>query len=186
MLIIRNMAIAVFFIWILVDSAVIFRYKTGEAENRDRASLKVVTMGNLVAWTCSIYFSFISTGAMQLILLQIAGLTLLAAGIALRFVAVAQLGRFHTPNVAILADHQLMDSGLYRHVRHPSYLGALIAFLGFGLALGNWFSVVVILLIIPYIYIYRIDEEEQALATGLGDPYIEYCKRTKRLIPGVY
>ena len=62
----------------------------------------------------------------------------------------------------------------------------LIAFLGFGLALGNWLSVVVLMSITPCIYLYRIDEEEAALAAAFGDAYRAYCGRTKRLIPGLY
>lgn len=52
---------------------------------------------------------------------------------------------------------------MYRHVRHPSYLGALIAFLGFSLASGNWLSMVVIMGITPCLYLYRIHEEDAAL-----------------------
>jgi protein-S-isoprenylcysteine O-methyltransferase len=79
-----------------------------------------------------------------------------------------------------------VQEGLYRWVRHPSYLGALIAFLGFALALGNWWSVAVFALVTPAAYLFRIREEDAALAAALGEPYRDYCRRTKRLIPGVY
>jgi protein-S-isoprenylcysteine O-methyltransferase len=79
-----------------------------------------------------------------------------------------------------------MESGLYRHVRHPSYLGALIAFFGFSLAIGNWLSVVVVMVITPAIYLFRIREEEAALGAAFGDVYRKYCTRTKCLIPGLY
>ncbi|HSN01332.1 MAG TPA: isoprenylcysteine carboxylmethyltransferase family protein, partial [Rudaea sp.] len=69
---------------------------------------------------------------------------------------------------------------------HPSYLGALIAFLGLGLALGNWFSVIALVLMTVIVYSYRIHEEETALRAALGERYADYCHRTKRLIPGVY
>ncbi|MEO6171905.1 MAG: isoprenylcysteine carboxylmethyltransferase family protein [Arenimonas sp.] len=184
--IIRYIAIAAFFLWIFIDGAVVFRYKTGKAENRDRFSLRVIAIGNMLMWTSSIFLSFSTYGARVSMPVQIAGLVLMVAGIVLRFTAISQLGRFHTPNVAIRDDHQLMDTGLYRYIRHPSYLGALIAFLGFGLALGNWLGVAVIMILSPCIYLYRIHEEEQALRAGLGSAYIDYCKRTKRLIPGVY
>jgi protein-S-isoprenylcysteine O-methyltransferase len=103
-----------------------------------------------------------------------------------RSAAIVQLGRFHTPNVAVRADHQLRVTGLYRLVRHPSYLGALIAYLGFSLALGNWLSVVVIMSITTPLYLYRIHEEDAALLAAFGDPYRAYCARTKRLIPWVF
>ena len=107
-------------------------------------------------------------------------------GILVRSIAIAQLGRFHTPNVAVLADHRVVDSGLYRHVRHPSYLGALIAFLGCSLALGNWLSLIIIMALSIVVYRYRIHEEEAALTASLGDQYRDYCRRTRRLVPFVY
>lgn len=67
-----------------------------------------------------------------------AGLVFFIIGIALRWYPIVKLGRFFTVNVAIAKDHQLVESGPYRFVRHPSYTGALLAFLGFGLSLGNW------------------------------------------------
>jgi protein-S-isoprenylcysteine O-methyltransferase len=183
---IRTVAIAIFFFWLMIDGIVVARHVTGKVENRDRSSLMVIVGGNLVAWFVAVSLAFSAIGAIHSIALQIVGLVLLGIGIVVRSIAIAQLGRFHTPNVAVRHDHQLMESGLYRHVRHPSYLGALIAFLGFSLALGNVLSVVVVMVITPAIYLYRIREEEAALAAAFGDDYLAYCGRTKRLIPGLY
>ncbi len=117
---------------------------------------------------------------------QISGLALLAAGIVIRSVAIAQLGPFHTPIVAIQAGHRVVDTGLYRHVRHPSYLGACLALLGFGLGLGSWLSAAFVLGMALIAYAYRIHVEETALVESLGDEYSAYRRRTYRLIPGVY
>ena len=106
-------------------------------------------------------------------------------GIALRATAIAQLGRFRTPNVAVLADHRIVERGLYRHIRHPSYPGALLAFLGFSLALANWLSLVVIMGILLPIYLNRLHEEEAALAAAFGADCQAYCQRTKHLLPCV-
>jgi protein-S-isoprenylcysteine O-methyltransferase len=159
---------------------------TGKVENRDRFSLMLIVAGNFVALFAAVGFAFGAIGSMHSTVLPIAGLVVMASGIILRSIAILQLGRFHTPNVAVRGDHELMESGLYRRVRHPSYLGALIAFFGFGIALGNWLSVVVVMVITPCIYLYRIREEEAALEAAFGDNYRAYCSRTKRLIPGLY
>ena len=183
----RNIAIAAFFLWLLIDGVVVFRRMSSKQENRDRASLRVIAAGNLLAWVVAIGLAFTHYGTIHPALpVQIAGLIVMGLGIAIRCVAIAQLGRFHTPNVAVLVDHEVMDRGLYRHIRHPSYLGALIAFLGFGLALGNWLSLLVIMTLAPMVYLFRINEEEAALRAGLGERYADYCRRSKRLIPGVY
>lgn len=187
MILLRNFAIALFVVWIVLDGVVVFRRVSGKAENRDRFSLRVIAAGNLLAWIIAIWLAFAHPGTLHpTVPLQIAGLVLMVFGILIRSVAIAQLGRFHTPNVAVLADHQVIDRGLYRHVRHPSYLGALIAFLGFGLALSNWLGLLVIVLLMSIVYLFRIHEEEAALHAALGERYDDYCRRTKRLIPGMY
>ena len=182
----RDIAIVVLFVWIFIDAVVVFRRKSGQMENRDRSSLRLLMIAGPLVWVVSIGLAFTPVGALQVPALQMVGLLVMTIGIVVRSTAIAQLGRFHTPNVAVLADHQVKVTGLYRYVRHPSYLGALIAFGGFGLALSNWLSLLLIVLVTPAIYLHRIREEEGALTAALGDDYRDYCRRTKRLIPGVY
>ena len=182
----RTIAIAGLFLWLLVDGIAVFRHTTGKTENRDRFSLVLIMIGHPVALIVGIRLAFGTIGSIHSVPLQIAGLLVMAIGIAVRSTAIAQLGRFHTPNVAVRADHQLMKGGLYRYVRHPSYLGALIAFLGFGLGLGNGISLVVIMGISVCVYLYRMHEEEAALSAAFGDVYRDYCQTTKRLIPGLF
>jgi protein-S-isoprenylcysteine O-methyltransferase len=169
-----------------LDSLAVFRHKTGAAENRDRSSLKLLMVGSMLALWSSIGVAFTPVGAMHSTAVQGVGLAVMAIGILVRSIAIAQLGRFHTPNVAIRTDHQLRVTGLYRVVRHPSYLGALIAYFGFGLALGNWLSVLVLMAVLPALYLYRMHEEDAAMLAAFGDQYRAYCARTRRLIPWVY
>ena len=114
------------------------------------------------------------------------GVVMFVGGLVLRWYSIIHLGRFFTVNVAIAADHQLVDTGPYRFVRHPSYTGALLAFIGFAMVLRNWASVLVISLPIAFAFLYRINVEERALVQALGERYCAYVKRTKRLIPFVY
>ena len=182
----RTAAITILFLWMFLDSLAVFRHKTGAAENRDRFSLKLLMIGSMLSLWTSIGLAFVPFGAMRSAALQIAGLVILGIGIAVRSTAIAQLGRLHTPNVAIRENHQLKVTGLYRLVRHPSYLGALIAYLGFSLALGNWLSVLVLMGAMPCLYAYRIREEDAAMLVAFGDEYRAYGARTRRLIPWVY
>lgn len=115
-----------------------------------------------------------------------AGVTLFVAGLALRWYSIVVLGRFFTVNVAIAADHRLIDTGPYRFVRHPSYTGALMAFLGLGLCLGNWASLAAMMCPTLLAFLWRMHVEEAALAAALGDTYLAYMRRTRRLIPGIY
>lgn len=183
----RGTAIVLFFLWLFLDGTVVFRRKSAKSESRDRFSLWAIMLGNMIAWAAGIYLAYTPYGVIHpTVPVQIAGLIIMGIGILVRSIAVAQLGRFHTPNVAVLADHQVVDSGLYHYIRHPSYLGALIAFLGCGLALGNWLSLLIIMTISIAVYLYRIHEEETALSASLDQKYRDYCRRTKRLIPFIY
>jgi protein-S-isoprenylcysteine O-methyltransferase len=117
---------------------------------------------------------------------RLMGIVLYASGLALRWYAIIYLGRFFTVDVAIATDHTLIDSGPYRHVRHPSYTGALLAFLGIGFALANWASLLAVTVPIFAVFAHRMRIEETALLEGLGAPYRAYMDRTKRLFPGIY
>ncbi len=114
------------------------------------------------------------------------GTSIFAAGIAFRWYAIVYLGRFFTVNVAIASDHRLIDGGPYRIVRHPSYTGALAAFLGLGIDMGNWASLAALLAPTLLVFLWRIHIEEAALTAAFGDQYRDYMRRTKRLIPALY
>jgi protein-S-isoprenylcysteine O-methyltransferase Ste14 len=182
----RIVDISTLFVWILVDSAVVFSRRAREAKRSDRFSM----MGVVVSFWVGMYFAFAwrfagGVGTFK-VPVQIAGLTLLGVGIVVRSVAIAQLGAFHTPDVAVQAGHHVVDTGLYRRVRHPSYLGACIAFLGYGLGLGSVPSAVALVGCALIGYAYRIHVEERALLESLGEDYAAYRRRTYRLVPGVY
>lgn len=111
------------------------------------------------------------------------GLAAMWSGMALRLWAVRTLGpRFRTV-VLLQADHQLITTGPYRRLRHPSYAGSLLTLLGLGLALGNWLSLLVAVLGALVGFARRIPIEEAALQTRFGDAYTAYARRTWRLIP---
>jgi protein-S-isoprenylcysteine O-methyltransferase len=117
---------------------------------------------------------------------QALALPLFAAGLALRFHAVGILGRFFTTGVAILNSHDLITSGPYRLVRHPSYAGLLLAFAAAGIAMGDFIALLV--LVIPTFFAVRnrIEVEELMLQKRFGQAYADYCLVTKRLIPHIY
>ena len=115
-----------------------------------------------------------------------AGVLLFVAGLFLRWWAIITLGRFFTVDVTIEKDHELVDRGPFRLVRHPSYTGVLLAFVGFALSLRNWAALLIILLPIFAAFVRRMNVEEDALSRALGSRYADYMRRTKRLVPFVY
>jgi protein-S-isoprenylcysteine O-methyltransferase len=118
--------------------------------------------------------------------IPIAAVLLFAAGLILRWWAIVTLGRFFTVDVTIEKDHELVERGPFRWIRHPSYSGVLLAFVGWGMTLWNWAAMLVVLVPIFIAFVRRMNVEEKALRAALGERYEEYMRRTKRLIPGIY
>jgi len=114
------------------------------------------------------------------------GLSLFLLGLIIRWIAIIHLGRFFTVNVAIADDHQLITTGPYRYVRHPSYTGTLLIFLGFGLCMLNIFSLAAVFLPITAAFLWRMHVEEVVLKQAFGDGYKTYSATTDRLIPFLY
>lgn len=115
-----------------------------------------------------------------------AGIVVWLSGALFRFYSMRTLGRFFTYDVAISTGQNLIEHGPYRWLRHPSYLGSLLAYIGFGMTLSNWLAIFLPALCLGVAFAYRIRVEEQALLQGLGTPYQEYRGRTWRLIPFVF
>jgi protein-S-isoprenylcysteine O-methyltransferase len=115
-----------------------------------------------------------------------AGLALFALGLTLRVVSIVTLGRFFTVDVAVHEGHHVVTAGPYRWIRHPSYLGMLVAFLGIALLMRNWISALVMIVPVKLAILRRISVEEAALKVALGAEYADYCSKTARLVPGLY
>ncbi len=96
------------------------------------------------------------------------------------------MGRYFTPEVTIQPGQRVIDQGLYRFLRHPSYTGTFITLLGYGLALTNGLSLAIMLVLPGLAYAFRMRVEEVALREAFGDEYRDYMRRTKRLIPFSY
>ncbi|MFL6590339.1 MAG: methyltransferase family protein [Chthoniobacterales bacterium] len=109
-----------------------------------------------------------------------------AAGLVLRWWAIVTLGRFFTVDVTIEKDHEVVERGPFKWVRHPSYTGVLLAFLGWSMTLLNWVAMAAVLVPILAVFIRRMNVEEAALTHALGERYREYMNRTKRLVPLLY
>jgi protein-S-isoprenylcysteine O-methyltransferase Ste14 len=114
------------------------------------------------------------------------GLIVIGIGILIRFFAVNSLGKFFTVDVTIRQEHQLKKDGFYKIVRHPSYSGSILSFVGFGISLNNWISLFVVTIAVFTAFMKRIRIEENVLQNQFGEEYTRYAKKTYRLIPWVY
>lgn len=155
---------------------------------RDEGSMAVLW----VVISASVVAAFVarSVGSMRIagpsVAIAAAGLVLLIGGQVLRWASIVTLGSYFTVDVALQEGQTVITTGPYRWIRHPSYTGLLVAFLGLGIVLGNWLSVIVLIVPILLALSYRIRIEERVLRLALGEEYVAYCRRTARLMPWFY
>jgi protein-S-isoprenylcysteine O-methyltransferase Ste14 len=113
------------------------------------------------------------------------GVALVAAGLALRIAAMARLGRRFAPVVALQKEHALETGGPYAFVRHPGYLGALLACLGASVVFGSALALPVPALMLVA-QLARVHREEALLAAGFGEEWARYSARTGALLPRLF
>lgn len=114
------------------------------------------------------------------------GVILALAGLTLRVRSMLTLGQYFTYSVAQTENQKLVETGLYKIIRHPGYLGQLMIFAGISISLSNWLAVLLMMIPVATGYVYRIKVEEDFMIEQLGERYLDYQKRTKRMIPMVY
>lgn len=112
-------------------------------------------------------------------------MAVIAGGIALRFASTAAIGR-HFSGDLITEGQEAVDTGPYRWVRHPGYLGATMFHVGFAGTFAYWPPVLVAIVIVGWFVRRRIDTEEHGNDAGIKG-YREYRQKVpSRLIPGVW
>ncbi|NKY52115.1 methyltransferase family protein [Nocardia vermiculata] len=117
---------------------------------------------------------------------QVIGVALMLLGLAVRIWAIAVLGSAFRTTVEVDPDQAVVDRGPYHWVRHPSYSGVLQLTIGFGIAAGNWISLLLVTIVPALAFLRRIVVEEKAMVETLGRAYEQYRARTRRLVPGVW
>ena len=110
------------------------------------------------------------------------GIAAVAAGLALRVRAMAVLGARFSPLVAIQREHELETRSPYDRLRHPGYVGALLACAGGAVAFGSAAALPLVALMLAA-QLARVRSEEALLAAHFGEPWREYVRRTGALLP---
>jgi protein-S-isoprenylcysteine O-methyltransferase Ste14 len=186
---IYNLIITAFYwIWVAFEVYLIFRDRgTVKNDSEDRGS-----RNNIIFWWSFgiILGIFAIPNIMPRLripgnpdILFATGIFLISAGILLRYWSVRILGNFFRSTIVIQENHKLITKGPYKYLRNPSYSAVLLTFIGFGIGIGNWLSLISLFIIGLISFIRRISFENQALSKKFGDEYEEYKKKTWSLIP---
>jgi len=150
----------------------------------DKSSRLLISLSMFLSLMIALFFAAsgiasLPSGAFYL------GIGLMIAGILVRQWSIAVLGRYFSRTVGVQEGQAVVDRGPYRLVRHPAYTGSLLTMVGLGFVLQSWGAVLVLIAFFGVAFGYRIHVEEAVLTSKLGDEYVAYAKKTKRLIPYV-
>jgi len=118
-------------------------------------------------------------------LVSLTGLILGLVGFAIRTQARRTLGKCWSPVVKTLPEHKLITYGIYKHVRHPGYLGEILAYFLVPVFFHSLYGFLITIFLIPLI-LYRIRIEEHILIEKFGEEYRDYMQKSRKLIPHVY
>lgn len=156
-------------------------------EERGDRSFWLIQPGFILAvFGAPLEYMFAPTLLPRLFWMQIVGLLLIIAGVFLLSWARRVIRGQFSGHVRIQEGHQLIQSGPYRLVRHPGYLGYLVIVLGIAVGFSSLLAIAsMILLLLPGL-IYRMRVEEKMLVEAFGKEYQQYARRTKRLLPGIW
>jgi protein-S-isoprenylcysteine O-methyltransferase Ste14 len=111
-------------------------------------------------------------------------LVFVVSGVMLAIWSRVLLGRNWSSVVQIKRDHELVEAGPYRYIRHPIYTGILLAFIGSAIQVGDVRGIFAVLIVLISFW-RKLRMEERMLGETFGASYAAYRRRTKALVPGV-
>lgn len=138
-------------------------------------ALSIITWDFVVLQRATFHFGIVS----------ITGATLMIIGIAMRMHSRRMLGKDFSYALRVRPEHHLITEGIYKHIRHPAYVGDLLFHFGVALLFSSGWGLLVMFGLIPCL-LYRITVEEKMLTEKFGETYRTYMKSSKKLIPRIY
>lgn len=183
------------FMWILVAGcAVVVLTQPDASPDELKATAETDRNSYLVIYACAVIgiiapiieWAYLKPLHSTWNAVSIAGLGIILSGLALRVWSIQVLGRFFTATVQLQEGHQLVKRGPYRLLRHPSYVGAYMAYIGSALLLNAYLGGLIAAVAMAIAYSYRMATEESALRQQFGEEYAAYQRQTYRFLPGVW
>jgi protein-S-isoprenylcysteine O-methyltransferase Ste14 len=111
------------------------------------------------------------------------GTTIFAVAIWLFWRTHTDLGLNWSASLQIRENHFIVDTGVYRYVRHPMYAAFWFWGIAQALLLHNWISGLSYMVSFLPMYLWRVHQEEQMMLDTFGEQYRDYILRTGRVIP---
>lgn len=179
---------------LLISAAVLWLSQPGFSKqdmNSDKQSDKLSILLILIASSISVFSSvvewaYLTPDKSQINSVTVIGFIFLLIGICFRVWSINVLGKNFTATVKITREHELIKTGPYKLIRHPSYLGAFVAIIGCPVFLNNTYTIFISCIAMIIAYYFRINVEEKTLSNHFGKYYEDYKKDTYRLLPLIW
>ena len=115
----------------------------------------------------------------------LSGTALMSAGIILRGLAIRTLGEQFRTQIVVKPGAQLVQRGIYRHLRHPSETGLLLVAAGAAILFASWWGLLLTLgALVPLIHL-RLAWEEAELDAAWGPRFAAYRRLVPALLPRI-
>jgi protein-S-isoprenylcysteine O-methyltransferase Ste14 len=179
-------------IWAFLPEARIIRKARKAAahvDSPDAGSVRLIVLGGSIGAVIAIPLAWVPALRVPTALAPAVfffGVATMVSGGLLRRHCWRLLGVSFTGDVRARPDQAIVTTGAYALLRHPSYSAGILMNTGFGLALGSWASTLLLALAAFAVYGYRIAVEERTLLAVVGEPYREFMRARRRLIPFIY
>jgi protein-S-isoprenylcysteine O-methyltransferase Ste14 len=144
--------------------------------------LAIIIFSRLSNSETTSFFNFLIKSSFSF---KIAGSVLTIFGLICAIWARIYLGRNWSGYVTYKENHELVTKGPYRFVRHPIYTSMILMFIGTVLYYGS-LLVFILIVIVTTVFVFRARKEEKIMIKLFGQKYINYMKKTKRLIPLIW
>lgn len=161
-------------------------HETG-ARRAPRSILGIVLQGIAIA--------IVGVGPQRVVLDPLGRIALVEAGLVALLMASAvglfawatlTMGRNWSLVARTRADHALVTTGAFAHVRHPIYVALFLLLPALAIALGHVRQLAVAIPLYAVATYLRTVEEERLLRRSFGGAYDAYARRVKRFVPGVF
>ncbi len=138
-------------------------------------------------WDASYFLLVISTGYRIILVMNLLsafewlGYFCFLLGVLLRILSLKEIGRFYDPGIVIKVDHQMVNTGPYRTLRHPLHLGTLMQIIGLAGFSPIWLALpAVTASLVLCLYLNRT--EDRAHSQQLGAIFNAYYSKTWDII----
>ena len=142
-------------------------------------------------WDASYFLLFISTGYRIILVMNMLsafewlGYFCFLLGVLLRILSLKEIGRFYDPGIVIKVDHQMVNTGPYRTLRHPLHLGTVLQIGGLAFFAPLWLALPAVFASL-WLCLYLNRTEDQTHAQQLGAGFDTYYSKTWDIIDLIF